>query len=92
MIIVRHGLMIVGYSFGAKTAMYRTLGAALGMMKERGAKENAVSYYVLNPKYATAIRRATPCHSRAVPLLSPVRGLRSAGPSPWGSSTASSTR
>ena len=53
MIIVRHGLMIVGYSFGAKTSMYRTLAAALGMMKERGAKENAVSYYVLNPKSIT---------------------------------------
>merc|ERR1719181_1191345 len=53
MIIVRHGLMIVGYSFGAKTSMYRTLASALGKMKERGAKENAVSYYVLNPKSIT---------------------------------------
>ena len=53
MIIVRHGLMIVGYSYGAKTSMYRTLGAALGMMKERGADEQAVSYYVLNPKSIT---------------------------------------
>ena len=53
MIIVRHGLMIVGYSFGAKTSMYRTLGAALGMMKERGADENAANYYVLNPKSIT---------------------------------------
>ena len=53
MIIVRHGLMIVGYSYAAKTMMYKTLAAALGKMKERGAKENAVSYYVLNPKSIT---------------------------------------
>jgi dynein heavy chain len=53
MIIVRHGLMIVGYSFGAKTMMYRTLAAALGKMKEKGADENAVQYYVLNPKSIT---------------------------------------
>ena len=59
MIIVRHGLMIVGYSFGAKTSMYRTLAAALGMMKERGAKENAVSYYVLNPSASASLDRPT---------------------------------
>ena len=53
MIIVRHGLMIVGYSYGAKTCMYRTLGAALTEMKARGAPQNAVSYYVLNPKSIT---------------------------------------
>ena len=53
MIIVRHGLMIVGYSYGAKTSMYRTLGAALGMMKEKGADQQAVQYYVINPKSIT---------------------------------------
>eukprot|EP00965_Chrysotila_dentata_P012158 398782-Pleurochrysis_carterae.AAC.2 len=53
MIIVRHGLMIVGYSYGAKTSMYRTLAHALGEMKSRGAKEEAVSCHVLNPKSIT---------------------------------------
>ena len=53
MIIVRHGLMIVGYSYGAKTSMYRTLAAALTEMKARGAKEEAVSCHVLNPKSIT---------------------------------------
>ena len=50
MIIVRHGLMIVGYSYGAKTSMYRTLASALTMMKEKGEDQQAVQYYVLNPK------------------------------------------
>ncbi len=53
MIIVRHGLVIVGYSYGAKTMMYRTLAAALTEMKARGAPQQAVSYYVLNPKSIT---------------------------------------
>jgi len=50
MIIVRHGLMIVGYSYGAKTSMYRTLAAALTQMKARGANEEAATFHVLNPK------------------------------------------
>jgi dynein heavy chain, axonemal len=53
MIIVRHGLVIVGYSYGAKTMMYRTLAAALTEIKARGAPQQAVSYYVLNPKSIT---------------------------------------
>mmetsp|Transcript_3023 Transcript_3023/g.9072 ORF Transcript_3023/g.9072 Transcript_3023/m.9072 type:complete len:4073 (+) Transcript_3023:47-12265(+) len=53
MIIVRHGLMIVGYSYGAKTSMYRTLAAAVTEMKARGAKEEAAAYHVLNPKSIT---------------------------------------
>ena len=53
MIVVRHGLMIVGYSYGAKSSMYKTLGASLAKMKDRGADQNAVSYYVINPKSIT---------------------------------------
>ena len=56
MIIVRHGLMIVGYSFGAKTSMYRTLGAALGKMKDRGMEGGITEhchYHVMNPKSIT---------------------------------------
>lgn len=30
MIVVRHGLMLVGFSFGAKSCMYKVLAASLG--------------------------------------------------------------
>ena len=36
MILVRHGLMLVGYSFGAKTSMYRMLAAALADLESKG--------------------------------------------------------
>ena len=39
MILVRHGLMLVGYSFGAKTSMYRMLATALGELCEKGLLE-----------------------------------------------------
>ena len=49
MILVRHGLMLVGFSYGAKTEAYRILGMSLTDMKEQGLEERTV-FYVMNPK------------------------------------------
>ena len=54
MIIVRHGLMVVGESFGMKTSAYKVLAAALGDLCDKGLmNEKKVAYYVLNPKSVT---------------------------------------
>ena len=54
MIVVRHGLMVVGLSYGAKTRSYRTLAASLGKLCERGENdENKVRIYCMNPKSIT---------------------------------------
>ncbi|KAF5833108.1 hypothetical protein DUNSADRAFT_10689 [Dunaliella salina] len=51
MIIVRHGLMLVGWSFGMKTCAYRVLAAALTDLNKQGLNdERATKFYVLNPK------------------------------------------
>jgi dynein heavy chain, axonemal len=54
MILVRHGLMIVGLPFGGKTTAYRILAEALGMVEERGGMdEHKAVYTVINPKAIT---------------------------------------
>ena len=54
MIIVRHGLMIVGESFGMKTSAYKVLATALTDLHEKGLLgEQKTKYYVLNPKSVT---------------------------------------
>ncbi|BFI29560.1 dynein axonemal heavy chain [Marchantia polymorpha subsp. ruderalis] len=54
MIIVRHGLMLVGYSFGAKTSAYKILAASLSDLCVAGLNnENISKYKVLNPKSIT---------------------------------------
>jgi dynein heavy chain, axonemal len=54
MIVVRHGLMMVGWSFGMKTAAIRVLARALGDLNEKGlAGEFKVKMWTLNPKSVT---------------------------------------
>ncbi|KOB68985.1 Dynein heavy chain 7, axonemal [Operophtera brumata] len=55
MILVRHGLMLVGYPFSGKTKCYHALGAALGLVSEKVGlmAENAVEWTVINPKSIT---------------------------------------
>ena len=51
MILVRHGLMIVGFSYGAKTSMYRALAGALSDCCENGElDENKTRIRIMNPK------------------------------------------
>ncbi|KAL0050690.1 hypothetical protein WJX82_005287 [Trebouxia sp. C0006] len=54
MVLVRHGLMVVGYSFAAKTSIYRMLAAALGdLHNKKLMDENKVQLHVMNPKSIT---------------------------------------
>jgi len=50
MMIVRHGFMIVGLPFSAKTKAYQVLMGALAKMEERGQGENRVTTITINPK------------------------------------------
>ncbi|KAK9888347.1 hypothetical protein WA026_000602 [Henosepilachna vigintioctopunctata] len=53
MILVRHGLMIVGRPMGGKTMAYQSLGDALGVLnqdKSSKLKESKVIYRIINPK------------------------------------------
>ena len=54
MIVVRHGLMVVGQSYGCKTSMYRVLGGALTDLCNEGKMgENVTHFHVMNPKSIT---------------------------------------
>jgi dynein heavy chain len=54
MIVVRHGLMIVGQPFSGKTCSYRVLARALSLMSERNADGQVkCEHYVINPKSIT---------------------------------------
>ncbi|GMH33280.1 hypothetical protein BSKO_01114 [Bryopsis sp. KO-2023] len=54
MIVVRHGLMLVGQSFGMKTAASRILQAALTDLNKQGLNnEHKTKVFVLNPKSVT---------------------------------------
>jgi dynein heavy chain len=54
MIVVRHGLMLVGYSFSGKTAAYKVLMAALTDLCENDLNgEKRTHAHILNPKSIT---------------------------------------
>eukprot|EP00736_Rhodelphis_marinus_P007919 Rmarinus@m.2764 len=54
MIVVRHGLMLVGLPNGGKSASYKVLAGALSDLHERGLmNENKTEYVVINPKSIT---------------------------------------
>ncbi|KAG1667277.1 hypothetical protein FOA52_012566 [Chlamydomonas sp. UWO 241] len=51
MILVRHGLMLVGYSYGAKTSIYKALAGSLADLEDAGLmEEHRVQIKVMNPK------------------------------------------
>ncbi|KAJ8952271.1 hypothetical protein NQ318_007438 [Aromia moschata] len=58
MIVVRHGLMLVGLPFAGKTTCYRILAVALALIEERvsssrGMNEHRAIYTIMNPKSIT---------------------------------------
>ncbi|GAX77074.1 hypothetical protein CEUSTIGMA_g4520.t1 [Chlamydomonas eustigma] len=54
MIVVRHGLMMVGQPWSGKTSSYRVLASALGIMAAKEQEGQVkVHYHVINPKSIT---------------------------------------
>lgn len=55
LILVRQGVMIIGYPFGGKTTAYRMLAEALALLEERNSNmnEHKAVYTVMNPKALT---------------------------------------
>jgi len=53
-ILVRHGVMIVGGAFSGKTTILKVLSGALGELNKKGLMgENKVQYIIINPKAIT---------------------------------------
>jgi len=51
MILVRHGLMVVGLPFSGKTSSIKVLAGALTLLKEREQmNENKTEILIINPK------------------------------------------
>ena len=50
MICVRHGLMIVGRPFGAKSSMLKVLSTSLTEMNSKGQNDFITEMYIVNPK------------------------------------------
>jgi len=54
MVVVRHGLMVVGLPFAGKTSAIKILAAALSECKEKGLMEEMKTHIkILNPKSIT---------------------------------------
>ncbi|KAL7697754.1 dynein heavy chain cytosolic putative [Lotmaria passim] len=53
MICVRHGMMLVGFSYGGKTKGLQSLAAALGVMEQANKSEHRARMITINPKAVT---------------------------------------
>ncbi|CBZ28360.1 dynein heavy chain, point mutation [Leishmania mexicana MHOM/GT/2001/U1103] len=53
MICVRHGMMLVGYSYGGKTKGLQSLAAALEVMEQTNKSEHRARMAIINPKSVT---------------------------------------
>jgi len=56
LLLVRHGVMIIGDAGSCKSSCYKLLAAALTSVEEGGGRERGASYRVINPKSVTMDR------------------------------------
>ena len=52
-IMTRHGLMLVGDTYGGKTNCYQMLAKAMGNLPHEDGKKYKVQYHIINPKAVT---------------------------------------